>query len=336
MYLKGVLILVFLLIFNAVGAFADVITIDSEPPELIKLRKTYEAAKQQAVSPAKINEFKSKLAADRQDALRSIPYVQKRRALEAARDQEIVKIKATYQAKLASLEKASLSSIKKKQQLELAAFKNKTLNQTQTNYISQLEKLEKQLISKSDLAGALVVQIEKKKAMGISPKAPVASKPSKPAAKPKTEKQPTPSKPPVAAKPAVVTMSQANPLSQVSTQNGVAGSSGNMKNNVYPFRMDQVGKNSKLIFHAYGKKNNDTYGEVYLIMPSGKRKEVVEWSPKNLKSTSFYVPKSAKDIKPIVHDISRYVKTPGLYKVEFKYKDGDEALQIYRVEIQTW
>ncbi len=330
MYARGVFILGFLLLFSTTSVIAEVLTIESEPPQLIQLRKAYEVEKKQAASPAKVQQLKKKMAAERQDALKTIPYVQKKRALEAARDQELAKINADFKAKLDMLEKDTLSSINKKQQVELAAFKNKTLNRAHTNYIAQLEKLEKQLIVKSDLAGALVVQTERKKQMGTTPK---VSTPAESAPTPKVEKATLPA----TEKSKPVAMSKDNPRSYLSTQEGIAGSSGNMKNNVYSFQVDQVGKNSSLVFHAYGKKTNDTYGEVYLHMPNGKRKEVAEWSPRNLKLSSFYdKASSAKDVKPVEKKISKYVTKPGLYKVEFKYKDGNEALKIYQVQIKTW
>lgn len=172
-----------------------------------------------------------------------------------------------------------------------------------------------------------MVQIERKKMTKIDPTKPVVE-----AVKPGAE----------APKPAAAVVvpgkdwqTQDNKI-HTSSVRGVAGSEGNISNNVYPFRIEKVGKRAKLVFYGFGNHSYNSYGDVYLVAPDGKRNEVAAWSPKQLRGPKFSEVKSYSDVQPIDADISSYVKVAGLYKVEFQYRDGDKALNIYRVELQTW
>jgi len=41
-------------------------------------------------------------------------------------------------------------------------------------------------------------------------------------------------------------------------------------------------------------------------------------------------------VQPVTADLSGKVTSAGQYRIEFKYTDGDEPLNIYRVELKTW
>ena len=131
-------------------------------------------------------------------------------------------------------------------------------------------------------------------------------------------------------------MTQASPLTYTNSTTGVAGSAGNESNNKYSFAITRFGGNTRLVFYGFGKRGDNSYGDVYLTTPSGTREQVAEWSPRNLKAINIMGVKGYKDVAPIEADISKLVTQAGNYLVEFKYKDGNEALNIFRVELQTW
>jgi len=328
--------LIFLLVFWVGALRAEVLTIDKVPPELTQLRQAYETQKNQAVGPEQQAARQKKYETARRDALNSPDFLRQRSALEASRDADIQKITARYQESLDKLQKETLAGIDQKYQRESADFETTALSQAQKNYIAEMDKLEKTLVAKNDLAGALMVQVEKKKAMSATPGAEPAAPKATPVV-PKNEIQTT------APAPTAVTLAQggmtaAAPLTYVNNTRGLAGSAGNVANNVYSFNLNKVGEHSQLVFYAYGKgkTGTDSAGEVNLISPDGKRRMVAEWSPKNLQAINFYGVQAAKDVKPVDADISSYVTAPGTYQVEFKYKDGNEALNIFQVEIRTW
>lgn len=327
-------IMFFLLVFSAGAQQAEALTIDKVPPEMTQLRQTYEAQKQQVVSPEQQAARQQKYEAARRDALNSPDFMRQRAALEGSRDAEMRKITARYQESLDKLQKDTLATIDQKHQRESVDFQANALGQLQQNYIADLDKLEKTLIAKSDLAGALMVQVEKKKAMSAKPGAEPAAAP----AMPMVAQKEVPAKvtAPVAAPLAQGEMSEASPQTYVNTTQGLAGSTGNVANNIYVFNLNRIGEHSELIFYAYGKRGTDSYGEVDLISPDGKRRTVSEWSPKNLQANNYYGVQSYKDVKPVAADISKYVTAPGTYQVEFRYKDGNEALSIFQVEVHTW
>lgn len=323
-------ILIFLLIFSVSVPLVEALTIDQVPPEMTQLRQNYEAAKRQAVGPEQQAARQARYEASRRDAMNSPDFLRQRAALEASRDAEIQAITARYQKSLDKQQQDTLAAIDLKYQRESVDFEANALSQLQRNYIADLDKLEKTLVGKNDLAGALMVQVEKKKAMSTSPGAEMAM--------PVVAKSETQAPVVAAAAPALGGMTAAAPLTYVNTTQGLAGSAGNVANNVYSFNLNRVGTTSQLVFYAFGKGKigTDSSGEVNLITPDGKRRMVAEWSPKNLQATNFYGVQSYKDVKPIVADISRYVTANGTYQVEFLYKDGNEALSIMQVEVRTW
>ncbi len=330
-------ILIFLLFLWVGAPRAEVLTIDKVPPELTQLKQNYEAEKKQAVSPEQQVARQKKYEATRRDALNSPDFLRQRSVLEASRDAEMQKITARYQEGLDKLQKETLATIDQKYQRESADFESNALGQAQKNYLAEMEKLEKALIAKNDLAGALMVQSEKKKVMSATPGVePVETKGA--AAAPVVAKSEAKAPAPATAPQAQGGTTEASPLTYVSNTPGLAGSAGNVSNNVYSFNLNKVGEHSQLIFFAYGKgkTGTDTYGAVNLVSPDGKRTMVAEWSPKNLQASNFYGVQSAKDVKPIAADISKFVTAPGTYQVEFKYKDGNEALNIFQVEVRTW
>ncbi|HIJ79658.1 MAG: hypothetical protein OEY01_13055 [Desulfobulbaceae bacterium] len=327
MFLRGFLLFGALLL-SAVTASAGVITITEEPQLLIDLRKAYVAEQANAVMPEDIARAELEYEEAKKKAITVDSYKAKRMAIEKAREKEFAVIKARYQKELAKLEQGTLAAVDKEYQQKNAALKEREVGKVHENYLKKLEKLEKDLIGQSDLAGALVVQTERKKMSLIDPTKPVAAAPAPVVDAPKAEAAPV-------VAPEKDWQTQDNKI-HISSVRGVAGSEGNVANNVYPFRLEKLGQNAKLVFYGYGNRSDNSYGEVYLITPDGNRNEVASWSPNKLQGPKFSEVKSYSDVQPIDADISSYVKQAGLYKVEFLYRDGDEALNIYRVELQTW
>jgi len=165
---------------------------------------------------------------------------------------------------------------------------------------------------------------------------PVATKPE-PKSVPKTQvakptPKPTPKPEPVAEKPAP--KKEHTPQTHVSSVQGLAGNSEVNKNNVYTFELPSIGETTTLAFWATGKNTLDSYGKVWLITPEGRRVIVGIWKESYLEKPSTEV-FSYYNLKPIAEDISRKVKGPGTYKVEFEWTNGKDPLVIYRVEITS-
>ena len=334
MLTRGFLILIFLMSLGLSVTHAEILTIDTEPPELIKLRQSYEAEKKEAASPNSLLKIQQKLEKARRDAVSSKAHLTKKTELETARNLEIRKITEKYQAKLDQLERNAIAAVDAKYKNEMANFQANSIKQVHSNHLINLERLEKALIKKSDLAGALVVQTERKR-IAIEPVTVMA--PGRPAPKISSPKIATPPAPPVAlASTNSRQASAAKPFKYVNSSHGVAGASGNVSKNIYSFAIKEFGKNSELIFHAFGKRSNDSHGDVYLITPNGKRRKVANWSPKNLEATNFFGVQAAKDVRPVKTDISKYVTSSGKHQVEFRYKNGNEALNIFQVTINSW
>jgi len=333
MLTRVICILVVIVCCGMVSGRANALTIEKEPTELIELRQKYTLEKKEAVSPSQFVKLQREYEIAKRDAMQSGAYINQRKALENTRDEEIRKINASCQASLEKLEQDTLTAIDRKYQQDLADFEVKAINQTHADYINALEKLEKALIAKNDLAGALMVQTERKKQLNtpdiVAPAStPMPSQPTVVSPQPAAAVVPPPVPKAVEKK--------YSPQTYSNSTHGIAGSTGNEFNNVYTFNLTAPGQHAKLSFNAYGKKSNDSHGEVYLSAPNGTRSKVAEWSPDNLKAINFYGVKSAQDVEPVEADITEQVTAAGTYQIQFKYKDGDEALNIYQVKIDTW
>lgn len=328
---------------------ANVLTIDQEPAELTAMRSAYEQQMKNVATPEKMAELKNEYERSKKESLRAPTLTKQISALENARDLEIKNIQQRYNARINALKKESLAKVEGKYQALFDSFKDKSARNVKNQYIMKLKTLEDKLIRQNNLAGALVVQTERNKMMGLStpgtgaakaaekktqPAAdvPLAAKAAPAAAKarataqPRTEKVTAPTRQASAAKPLIYS----------NDTKGIAGSGNNVKNNVYSFAMEQFGEHTWLSFNGYGRETNNSYGEVYLVTPSGQRHQVTSWSPDQLKATNFYGVNGADDVRPIKTDISSLVNSKGAYKVEFLYRDGNEPLNIYHVEIKTW
>ncbi len=347
---KKFFFLSFLLFCLATPLQAEILTIDKEPAELKQLRATYEQQLKNASTPAKLQQLQKEFEAAKAKSLQTPAFSKKVASLENARDLEIKKIEGLYNNRIDALKKEALVAVERKYQVVFDNFKNNSSKNVKNQYIIDLKRLEDKLIRQNNLAGALVVQTERNKSMGISapvatsaPAAKVVAAVAKPAAAPVVAKKAAaPIKkaaPQQVAKKASAPahkMSPSSPQIYASKTKGLAGSGSNISNNVYAFDVNLFGNQSWLSFNGYGRKTNHSFGEVYLITPAGQRHQVASWSPDQLKATNYFGVESAKDVQAIKADISQYVKAQGTYKVEFAYRDGNEPLTIYQVEIKTW
>ena len=322
---KGLLVVGAVLLLGAGYSRAEVIIIDKEPLQLVELRKAYEAELKTAATPDDLAKLQDEYEQAKKNLAKAEGYAQKLAVLEDAKKKEIEAINAKYLKEQEKVDVATRKSIDEKYEKKIAELKNRSVVKASSGYQSKLEKLEKELITKNDLAGALVVQAERKK-MG-APVTPIVI----PAVAPVAVAAP----PAAVAAPASVASAGRGNQSQVSSVRGLAGAEGNSSNNIYTFTLDRIGSHSKLVFYGYGNRSGNTYGRVYLSGPDGSRTEVARWRPDLLKGPKVSDFKAYTDVQPIIADISSQVKQPGQYRVEFQYTDGDEALNIYRVEIQS-
>ncbi len=326
---KGLLVVGAVLLLGAGYSRAEVIIIDKEPLQLVELRKAYEAELKTAATPDDIAKGQEEHEQAKKNLAKSEGYTQKLSIVEEAKKKEIEAINAKYLKEQEKLDLATSKAIDEKYEKKIAALKNRGVAKTSSSYQGKLEKLEKELIGKNDLAGALVVQAERRKMGGVPPPVPTG----------------VPIAAPVAvAAPVVAGAASASVASggkgkdnqlHVNSVRGLAGAEGNTSNNIYTFTLDRIGGQSKLVFYGYGSRSGSTYGRVYLLGPDGSRTEVARWRPDLLKGPKASEFKSYTDVQAISADISSQVKQPGQYRVEFQYTDGDEAFNIYRVEIQS-
>lgn len=331
---------------------AEILTISQEPAELKALRAAYEQQLENATTPAKLQQLQDEFEAAKVKSVESTAVAQKISSLESARDLEVSKIQNQYNERIEALKKEAVSIIERKYQVVFDNFKNNSAKNVKNQYILDLKRLEDKLIRQNNLAGALVVQNERNKSMGISspslaavpaPAAPTAAvAPTAPPVAP-VKAAPVEAKPvePVkaAAKAAPAPagkLSGDNPQTYSSKTQGIAGSGANVVNNIYAFDITQFGGQSQLSFNGYGRETNNTSGDVYLITPAGQRHQVATWSPAQLKASNYFGVKRAQDVNPVTADISAFITTAGTYQVEFIYRDGNEPLTIYQVEITTW
>jgi hypothetical protein len=329
---------------------AEILTISQEPAELKALRAAYEQQLENATTPAKLQQLQDEFEAAKVKSVQSPAVAQKISSLESARDLEVSKIQNQYNERIEALKKEAVSIIERKYQVVFDNFKNNSAKNVKNQYILDLKRLEDQLIRQNNLAGALVVQNERNKSMGISspalaavptPAAPTAVvAPAVPQAAP-VKAAPVEAKPvePVKAAPKTAPAALPNadsPQTYSSKTQGIAGSGANVVNNVYAFDIKLFGNQSQLSFHGYGRQTNNTSGDVYLITPAGQRHQVATWSPAQLKASNYFGVKAAQDVNPVTADISAFITSAGTYQVEFVYRDGNEPLTIYQVEIKTW
>ncbi len=120
----------------------------------------------------------------------------------------------------------------------------------------------------------------------------------------------------------------------VKTVKGWAGIPEFSHNNVYEFTIPEAGNQSTLTFYASGRDSVDTYGDVFILTPDGKRKKIYKWSPDDFEIPLKEV-RSYKHLKPVRVDITEFVSRPGSYRIEFAYRKGDDPLGILRVEIRS-
>ena len=249
---KGVLVVGAVLLLGGGDASAEIITIDKELPQLMELRKAYETELKTAATPDDLAKIQEEYEQAKKNLAKAEGYAQKLSTLEEAKKKEIEAINAKYLKEQEKVDVATRKGIDEKYEKKIAELKNRSVAKTSSSYQGKLEKLEKELVGKNDLAGALVVQYERKKLSGA----------------------PAVSTLPAAASPAA-------PVVAAASSSAAPGAKGN-----------QVHVNSA----------------------------------RGLAGT---------DVQAISADISNQVKQPGQYRVEFQYTDGDEAFNIYRVEIQS-
>ena len=321
---KGIVVVGMALLLGAGKVAAEIITIDREPSQLVELRKAHEAELRSAATPDDIAKVQEEYQQAKKNLSKADGYALKLSRLEEAKRKEIETINARYLKEQAKLDAATRSAIDEKYGKKIAALNSRGVARTNSSYQSKLEKLEKELIGKNDLAGALVVQTERKK-MSTAP-AVVATGAAPP--------PPAKVLPAVSVSAAVGGKDKDNQV-YVNSVHGIAGAEGNISNNIYAFTLDKIGGQTKLVFYGYGNRSGDSYGRVYLIGPDKNRTEVARWQPDLLKGPNASEFKSYTEVRAISADISSHVKQPGQYRVEFQYTDGDEPLNIYRVEIQS-
>jgi len=199
----------------------------------------------------------------------------------------------------------------------LAGKRLATLQPLLASYRQQLDELENLLLRANNTTGVRNVQQEKgsvdNELLGlvkaVEPQAVVATPPPAP---------------PI----------RREPITLVNSGQGLAGAASFSENNLYSFKLPEVGTPSSLTFYATGRRSTDSYGNVWLLSPEGRRTKVTKW-----KSSHFNTPateiKSYQKLKPITTDISDYVKVPGTYQIEFEWTDGVDPLVIYRVEFTS-
>ncbi len=334
--MKKFLILVAFFTLLPLAVQAGVLTIDTEPPEFIKLKQKYQKQKKTSVTPSQYKKLQQEYERDTAKILQSPSYLRQKTMIETAQAQEIQKIEKRYQAKFAKLKKNAVHMVDRKYKNLLDNHKQLSHKAIQSQYIVNLKRLEDKLIRAGDLGGALVVQTERKKAMqnsestitGISEKKATThvSKPTRKKAPAKKDSVPVKK---ISLPPAAM------PHVYSSDKRGFAGSGKTSSGNTYTFDINPTEKGAELFFYAYGRKSNDSYGEVFLSTPGGGKYPVAYWSPDQLKQSSFRDVETAKDVIPLKVNISKHVKKAGKYTIEFLYRDGNDALIIYRVGIET-
>ncbi len=101
-----------LLPFSAVNG--EVLTIDRELPEFIKLKQKYNQQQNNTVPPAQYRQLKQQYERDKTKALASPTYIRQKNVHEAAQAREIHKIERKYQEKLSQLKKNAVKMVEHK------------------------------------------------------------------------------------------------------------------------------------------------------------------------------------------------------------------------------
>lgn len=246
-----------------------------------------------------------------------------RQSYEAGKKTAIEPIEARYQQDIATVEKLSVGrpELKKTITSEYEKQKKAALGNINAKYIKDLEALEQTLIQKRNLKGALVVQEEKERIMNGASVSAISA--------PQRVETLKTTPPPAASKP------KAGPFVYKSDTEGRAGAPGFSKNNIYKFSMNEVRGKTKLTIYASGRGSTNTYGDIYLITPTGQKQKIFDWSPSDFKNSVKDV-RSYKKLKPIATMVSEYVTRPGTYKIEFNWQKGVDPLIIKYIELITW
>ena len=112
-----------------------------------------------------------------------------------------------------------------------------------------------------------------------------------------------------------------------------AGAPDFSKNNVYSFTLAHPGSHTTLTYIASGRGSTDTYGEIYITAPDGKRRRAGKWRPADFDEPANEA--GCGRLAPVTIDISGQVSQPGPYAVEFHWTDGIDPLVICRVKIKS-
>ncbi|MEN8136002.1 MAG: hypothetical protein ABFS18_10795 [Thermodesulfobacteriota bacterium] len=191
------------------------------------------------------------------------------------------------------------------------------------SYLKQLVALETSILTRSNQIGAKAVQAEIHRIEEEIRKIPQTSLSAKPAA---IAPAPKPAPKPVIKK--------RDPKTHTSKVEGLAGAANFSKNNIYTFRLADIGAVSTLKFWATGRRSTESTGNVWLVTPSGQRQKITKWKERHFNEPASEI-SSYKKLKPIIENISKFITKPGTYKVEFEWTGGIDPLVIYRVELTS-
>ncbi len=122
------------------------------------------------------------------------------------------------------------------------------------------------------------------------------------------------------------------PRTIVINHRGTAGTPDFSKGNIYNFTLTATSKKGTLIYWAGGRNSTDTYGEIWLTSPDGRRRKIAKWKKSFFREATRDVSTWSR-LRPVTVDISDYLKAPGAYSLEFHWTDGVDPLIIMRVEI---
>jgi hypothetical protein len=206
---------------------------------------------------------------------------------------------------------------------DLAVRRLTALQPVLTSYLQELDDLGNRLLQSGNIAGAQATQQEKRSVEEELNRLAQAVETARLAATPAMR----------TAAP-TVTVANRQPVTQVSSIQGLAGAASFSENNIYKFTLPEVGPTGSLTYYATGRRSTDTVGVVWLITPEGTRVKIAKWKGSNFKKPAIEV-ESYQELKAVTEDISGYLKGPGTYQVEFEWTDGIDPLVIYRVEITS-
>ena len=113
------------------------------------------------------------------------------------------------------------------------------------------------------------------------------------------------------------------------------GATSRPSNNSYCIPVDRIGSKSILKTFIHGLNGTNSHGEITIKTPKGKTSLVAKWSPSTLAGLPTDINVSYQALTPAEYNISRFMDTPGDYHVTFKYTGGGHGLIIKRVEIAT-